>query len=156
MKKSLVVAVLAMFVALGLGTAVIAQQTDSSSSAQSQSQQPSNPSDPSSSSSSSSSATAPKTDESTPAAPAPSAQDRPSSSSSTSVEIKGDRAPAGSGDVAASPRTGESRRIFGLDPTAAVLIAAAILVVVVLALVAMSRGAAETSSHTDIDLDRRR
>jgi hypothetical protein len=59
--------------------------------------------------------------------------------------------------VSASPRTTESsRRIFGLDPTAAVLIAAAILVVVVLALVAMARGSSDTVSHTDIDLDRRR
>ena len=57
--------------------------------------------------------------------------------------------------AAASPRTTESRRIFGLDPTAAVLIAAAILVVVVLSLVAMTRGSAETISRTDIDLDRR-
>jgi hypothetical protein len=64
--------------------------------------------------------------------------------------------PSGGGDVAASPRTSsESHKIFGLDPTAAVLIAAAILVVVVLALVAMTRGG-EATSHTDIDLDRRR
>ncbi|HMH51358.1 MAG TPA: hypothetical protein VK548_14070 [Candidatus Acidoferrum sp.] len=65
-------------------------------------------------------------------------------------------APSGGGDVAASPRTsGESHRIFGLDPTAAVLIAAAILVVIVLALVAMTRGG-EATTRTDIDLDRRR
>jgi hypothetical protein len=64
--------------------------------------------------------------------------------------------PSGGGDVAASPRTTtETRRIFGLDPTAAVLIAAAILVVVVLALVAMTRGSGETTSHTDIDINRR-
>jgi len=74
------------------------------------------------------------------------------------VDVKDNRSGStGGGDVSASPRTGgESRRIFGLEPTAAVLIAAAILVVVVLALVAMSRGASETSSHSDIDLDRRR
>jgi hypothetical protein len=73
------------------------------------------------------------------------------------VDVKSQPGGAGGGDVSASPRTtGESRRIFGLEPTAAVLIAAAILVVVVLALVAMSRGASETTSHTDIDLDRRR
>lgn len=79
-----------------------------------------------------------------------------SSSSTTNVEIKpGQRSDSGE-SAAASPRTIESRRIFGLEPTAAVLIAAAILVVVVLALVAMSRGSGETSSHTDIDFDRRR
>ena len=56
----------------------------------------------------------------------------------------------------ASPRTAtsESRRIFGLEPTAAILIGAAILLVVILALVAMSRGG-ETGSHTDIDINRR-
>ena len=124
MKRSLVVAVLSMFVILGLGAAGIAQQSDSSSSAQSQTQ-PANPSDTS------------------------------SNSGSSTVEVK----PAPSRDsgesVAASPRTTESRRIFGLDPTAAVLIAAALLFVVVLSLVAMTRGSAETISRTDIDLDRR-
>jgi hypothetical protein len=75
------------------------------------------------------------------------------------VDIKDNRSGStgGGSDVSASPRTsGEGRRIFGLEPTAAVLIAAAILVVVILALVAMTRGASETSAHTDIDLDRRR
>lgn len=155
MKKALVVAVLGMFVALGLGTAVIAQQTDSSSGAASESQ-PANPTDKSSGSSSPS-ATTPKANDQGPATSAMPSQDRSSSSSTTSVEIKpGQRSDSGE-SVAASPRTSsESRRIFGLDPTAAVLIAAAVLVIVVLALVAMSRGGTEPSSHTDIDFDRRR
>jgi len=67
------------------------------------------------------------------------------------------RSDAGSDTASASPRSGsESRRIFGLEPTAAILIGAAILLVVILALVAMARGGSETVSHTDIDLDRRR
>jgi hypothetical protein len=73
------------------------------------------------------------------------------------VDVRPDNRAGSSGDVSASPRTTtESRRIFGLEPTAAVLIAAAILVVVVLALVAMTRGGSDAVSHTDIDLDRRR
>jgi len=56
--------------------------------------------------------------------------------------------------VDASPRTSaDSRRVFGLNPTAAALIAAALLVVVILAIVSMSRGASR--SDTRIDVDRR-
>jgi hypothetical protein len=137
MKKSLFAAALCALIVLGLSPAVIAQTSDSSSSP----------------------AMAPKVDEpsSAPAAQAPNPS--PSSSSSTPMDVKPDNrsGSAGGGDVAASPRTsGESRRFFGLEPTAAVLIAAAIFVVVILALVAMTRGGSETSSHTDIDFDRRR
>ena len=54
--------------------------------------------------------------------------------------------------VAASPRTTpESTRIFGLNPTAAALIAAALLVVVILAIVSMSRGASRTDTHVDLN-----
>jgi hypothetical protein len=62
------------------------------------------------------------------------------------------RSDAGTSDVgSASPRTGsESQRIFGLEPTAAILIGAAILLVIALALVAMARGSSDT------DIDRRR
>jgi hypothetical protein len=125
--KSLCVAVLSAFLVLGVSASVIAQQSGAPSSAESQ-------------------ATKPADDKAT-----------SSSSSSTGVDVKTEpRSDAGKGDMAsASPRTGGgSQRIFGLEPTAALLIGAAILLVVVLALVAMARGG-ETSSHTDIDLDRR-
>ena len=142
--KFLCVAVLSGLLVLGVSASVIAQQSGASSSAQSE-------------------ATKPADDKAMspgalPSAPAP---DRSSSSSSTTVdvlkseprtEVGKDKSDLGS----ASPRTtvSESRRIFGLEPTAAILIGAAILLVVILALVAMSRGG-ETSSHTDIDLNRR-
>jgi hypothetical protein len=126
--KSLCVAVLSAFLVLGLSASVIAQQSGAPSSAESQT-------------------TKPADDKAT-----------SSSSSSTGVDVKTEpRSDAGKGDMAsASPRTGgESQRIFGLEPTAALLIGAAILLVVILALVAMARGGGETISHTDIDLDRR-
>jgi hypothetical protein len=161
--KSLCMIVLSAFLVLGLSASVIAQQSGASSSAESQATKPAEnkaPADDKATSSSSSSSSAVK-DESQPAAsartdsptvaPAP-----PSSSSSTSVDIKTEpRVDTGKSDIgSASPRTTtESRRIFGLEPTAALLIGAAILLVVVLALVAMARGSSEPS-HTDIDLRR--
>jgi hypothetical protein len=153
--KSLCVAVLSAFLVLGVSASVIAQQTGASSSAESQATKPADDKATSSSSSSSSAVKdespsgASARTETPPAVPAP---DRSSSSSSTSIDVKAD---TGKGDIgSASPRTGgESRRIFGLEPTAALLIGAAILLVVVLALVAMARGG-ETSSHTDVDLRR--
>jgi hypothetical protein len=54
---------------------------------------------------------------------------------------------------ATSPRTGESSRIFGLSPTAFMLIVAGLFVVVLLALVSMTRGGSRPD--TRIDLDRR-
>jgi hypothetical protein len=59
-----------------------------------------------------------------------------------------------SDDGAALPRSaaGERTTIFGLSPTAAVVVGAALLVVVILAIVAMTRSGAET---TYIDRDRR-
>ena len=142
--KSLCVAVLSGLLVLGVGASVIAQQSGASSSAQSEATKPADDKAMSPGAS--------------PSAPAP---DRSSSSSSTTVDVLKseprtdvgkDKSDLGS----ASPRTtvSESRRIFGLEPTAAILIGAAILLVVILALVAMSRGG-ETSSHTDIDLNRR-
>lgn len=53
---------------------------------------------------------------------------------------------------AASPRTsGSETRIFGVSPLVAVLIAAALLVVVILAIVSMSRGGSTHSERIDID-----
>ena len=83
---------------------------------------------------------------------------KPADDKATSVDVKTEpRADVGQdkSDIgSASPRTTtETRRVFGLEPTAAILIGAAILLVVILALVAMSRGG--ETSHTDIDLDRR-
>jgi preprotein translocase subunit SecG len=54
---------------------------------------------------------------------------------------------------ATSPRTGESSRIFGLSPTAFMLIVAGLFIVVILALVSMTRGGSRPDTH--IDLDRR-
>ncbi len=158
--KSLHVAVLSGLLVLGVSASVIAQQPGASSSAQSEATKPA---DDKATSSSSSSSSAAKPDQSAPGAsssmPAP---DRSSSSSSTSVDVLKNESRADVGkdrsDLgSASPRTttSESRRIFGLEPTAAILIGAAILLVVILALVAMSRGSSDTTSHTDIDLNRR-
>lgn len=57
------------------------------------------------------------------------------------------------GSALPRPSSGE-RQILGMNPTAAVLLAAAMLVVVVLAIVAMARGRAP-STDTRIDIDRR-
>ena len=85
--------------------------------------------------------------------------DRSSTSTSVDVLKNEPRTDAGRNDNigSASPRTSTTdRRFFGLEPTAAILIGAAILLVVILALVAMARGSSDTVSHTDIDVDRRR
>ena len=157
--KSLCVAVLSGLLVLGVSASVIAQQSGASSSAQSEATKPA---DDKATSSSSSSSSAVKPDQSAPGASSMPAPDRSSSSSSTSVDIlksepRTDVGKDNSDLGSASPRTtvSESRRIFGLEPTAAILIGAAILLVVILALVAMSRGGSETISHTDIDLNRR-
>jgi hypothetical protein len=157
--KSLCVAVLSGLLVLGVSASVIAQQSGASSSAQSEATKPADDQNKASSGSSSS---AVKPDQSAPAAPSAAApEQRSSSSSSTGVDVKSEPRAADVGkdksDLgAASPRTTTSeRRIFGLEPTAAILIGAAILLVVILALVAMSRGSSETTSHTDIDLNRR-
>lgn len=151
--KSLCVAILGALLVLGIGGSVIAQQSGASSSAQSEVTKPAD--DKATSSSSSSSSEAKPEPSAGASAPAP---DRSSSSTSTSVDVKTEpRVDVGKdkGDIgSASPRTSTTeRRIFGLEPTAAILIGAAILLVVILALVAMARGSSETS-HTDIDLRR--
>lgn len=70
--------------------------------------------------------------------------------------IRTDRAP----DVtvespSAFPRTStESTRIFGLSPTMAIVLAAVLFVVVILALVSMTRGGG-SPTDTHIDVDRR-
>jgi hypothetical protein len=69
---------------------------------------------------------------------------------STPPDVRSGRRSDDSGS--ALPRSSESTRVFGMNPTAAVLLAGAILVVVILAIVAMTRGAA---SDTRIDIDRR-
>jgi hypothetical protein len=96
----------------------------------------------------------------TPAAPSADRPGAASSSDSTSgsstpskpdvnVNVKPDRSDDG---AAASPRTSPSdTRIFGLSPMVAVAIAAALLIVVILAIVSMSR----TGPADRIDIDRR-
>lgn len=79
------------------------------------------------------------------------------------VQNRSDRAPdvnvktdARDDSGAASPRgAGADRgRILGMNPTAAVILGAALLVVIIIALVAMTRGGG-VRSDTHIDLDRR-
>jgi len=62
-------------------------------------------------------------------------------------------APQGDNDGAALPRQSprEAPGIFGLSPTTVALLAAALFIIVVLAVVAMTRGGSETR----VDLDRR-
>jgi cobalamin biosynthesis Mg chelatase CobN len=151
--KSLCVAVLSAFLILGVGGSVIAQQSGASSSAQPEAAKPAE--DKAATPDPGKSAPSARTDSSSEVT----TSDR--SSTSTSVDVKSEpRTDAGRSDNvgSASPRTTSTseRRIFGLEPTAAILIGAAILLVVVLALVAMARGSSDTVSHTDIDIDRRR
>ena len=62
--------------------------------------------------------------------------------------------PDRSDDVAASPRTSvEETRILGLSPTAAVLVAAGIILVLVMGIIALS---GSRTSETRIDIDDRR
>ena len=66
------------------------------------------------------------------------------------TEVNPDR----SGDVSASPRTSvQETRIFGLTPTAAVLVAAGIILVLVMGIIALS---GTRTSNTRIDIDDRR
>jgi hypothetical protein len=70
--------------------------------------------------------------------------------SDVKVDIQSDRRDE---SPATSPRTDESSRIFGLSPTAFMLIVAGLFVVVIVALVSMTRGGSHPDTH--IDLDRR-
>lgn len=102
------------------------------------------------------SASTPPSQPSTPAAPS-----APSGRTNVNVQSRSDRTP----DVnvktdvrdespAASPRAADRGRILGMHPTAAVILGAALLVVIIIALVAMTRGGG-VRSDTHIDLDRR-
>jgi hypothetical protein len=87
-------------------------------------------------------------------APAPSAErgDQPGVTApgpDVKVDIKSQ---PGDEDSAALPRATESRRIFGLSPTAFVLLVAGLFVIVILALVSMGGG---SRSGTHVDADRR-
>lgn len=128
--KAFAVAVLGLFLAAGLLTApVLAQQPSPAPTA--------------------------------PESPAPMPQEKPSAPSDAAkpdvkiegkFESKSETKQEGSKDEgAALPRTAVERTtIFGLSPTAAVILAAALLVVVILAIIAMTR-----STDTYIDTNRR-
>jgi hypothetical protein len=108
-----------------------------------------------SSSSSSPSATAPSAN---PPAAAPSVNaPKPSDTASppsgkVEVDVKS-RSDKSDDAGAASPRTGDAQRtgFFGLSPTAAIIVSVAVLLVVILAIVAMTH----SSGSTYIDTDRR-
>jgi hypothetical protein len=134
--KSLLVALLGVAVLAAPVTETFAQASSSSSSSTSPatpSASPATPSAPSASGSSSSSTTTTQTDKPAVSTPAPGG----SGSVSGTVKSESRRDDGAS----ALPRSSVSERttIFGLSPTAAVLIAAALLLVVVLAIVAMTR-----------------
>ena len=72
-----------------------------------------------------------------------------SSKPDVNVDVKSERRDDGG---AASPRTGgESTRIFGLSPTAAALVGAAILVIVILAIASMGWSGSRNDTHIDVD-----
>jgi hypothetical protein len=84
-----------------------------------------------------------------PAPPSPGPQrDQPKT---TAPDVRSDRP---SESPSTLPRSTESRGILGLSPTVVVLIGAALFIVVILALVSMTRDAG-TRSTTHIDYDRR-
>ncbi|OLC17265.1 MAG: hypothetical protein AUH29_02465 [Candidatus Rokubacteria bacterium 13_1_40CM_69_27] len=66
------------------------------------------------------------------------------------VDITSERGDEGS----ASPRTSGPTRILGLSPVVVILLAAVLFVVVILALVSLTRGTA-SRNDTHVDLDRR-
>ena len=135
--KSLLVALLGVAVLAAPITETFAQASSSSSSSTSPaspatpSASPATPSAPSASGSSSSSTTTTTTEKPAVTTPAP------GGSVSGTVKSESRRDDGAS----ALPRSSVTERttIFGLSPTAAVLIAAALLLVVVLAIVAMTR-----------------
>jgi cobalamin biosynthesis Mg chelatase CobN len=134
--KSLLVALLGVAVLAAPVTETFAQASSSSSSSTSPatpSASPATPSAPSASGSSSSTTTTTQTDK--PAVTAPSGDASGSVSGTVKSESRRDDG------ASALPRSSVTERttIFGLSPTAAVLIAAALLLVVVLAIVAMTR-----------------
>lgn len=87
-----------------------------------------------------------------PAAGGPASTPTPESKGQVDIDRKGNpQVPARGDDASALPRAVTERTtIFGLSPTAAVVIASALLVVVILAIVAMTR-----TNDTYIDTNRR-
>lgn len=80
----------------------------------------------------------------------PPTMDRPSGSVPAAPDVRSEQRRDDSGS--ALPRTStESTRVFGMNPTAAVLLAGAILIVVILAIVAMTRGGPSTDTRVDVD-----
>ena len=73
-------------------------------------------------------------------------QAQPSGNTDVKIDSRTEIKPAPSGEGSALPRAaGDSTTIFGLSPLAAAALGAALLVVVVLALVAMSRSSGDRS-----------
>jgi hypothetical protein len=75
----------------------------------------------------------------------------PSGKIDVDIKARSDKSDDAAG--AASPRTGDAQRtgFFGLSPTAAIIVSVAVLLVVILAIVAMTH----SSGTTYIDTDRR-
>jgi hypothetical protein len=100
--------------------------------------------------------TAPAPDR-TPTQPAP--ENPPAQTPTPRTEYGGQPAPApptGS-QIDTRPATnGESRSLFGIDPTVAVIIGAALLVIIVISLVAMSRRTDTSTSTRNVDTEVRR
>jgi hypothetical protein len=98
--------------------------------------------------------TAPAPDR-TPTPPAP--ENPPAQSSTPRTESGGQPAPApptGSQIDTRPASNGESRSLFGIDPTVAVIIGAALLVIIVISLVAMSRRTDTTTRNVDTEVRR--
>ena len=133
--KALVLALCALVAVAGAAPIVLAQDSSSSSPAP---------------------AAAPTVN---PPAAAPSDAPKPSSdtvkppSGKIDVDIKARTDKSDDSAGAASPRTGDAQRtgFFGLSPTAAIIVSVAVLLVVILAIVAMTH----SSGTTYIDTDRR-
>src|ERR1051326_304951 len=87
----------------------------------------------------------PPPDSKAPEAKAPDAKapDAKAPDTRVDVNVKSDK----SDDAAASPRTGEMHRtgFFGLSPTAAIIVSVAVLLVVILAIVAMTHSGGGTT-----------
>jgi hypothetical protein len=137
--KTFVIALMALLVIGGAGLALAQQDNQSQAPAS-----PSAPADPKPAAPSGSDANAPK------ASDAPKAGEDAGARSSVDVNIKADRR-ADDAAGSASPRTEVTRTsFFGLSPTAAVIVSVAVLLVVILAIVAMTN----SRGTTYIDRDR--
>ena len=101
-----------------------------------------------------------------PSAPADSSTSAPKPAPDVKADIKtdnrettvqsrsADRADRGDSPSALPRSTSERSTIFGLNPTAAIVIGGALLLIVILAIVAMGRGSS-TTTYIDPDRDRR-